>query len=101
MTAGLWVVHCSDAPGSADARAALRPAHSAWWREGPLPASLYGMLSDPSDGTAAGSLFVVAAEDAAQVRAHLDGDPFWTGGVWSRVRVDAFTPSRHSPVSLL
>ena len=96
----LWAIHCLDAPGTAELRAAQRPAHSARLHATPVRPVLYGPLVDADGTTAVGSLIVVEAADRKQVEEYAFTDPFAVSGVWERIDVQAFTPSQRSPVRL-
>ncbi|KAI0258813.1 hypothetical protein BC834DRAFT_909384 [Gloeopeniophorella convolvens] len=54
-----------------------------------------GALSDPEtvgvDAKLNGSLLIVEDESVAAVRAVLAKDPYWTGNVWDKERVDIRT----------
>ncbi|MEV0177845.1 YciI family protein [Streptomyces sp. NPDC050625] len=96
----LWAIHCLDAPGTAELRAAQRPAHSARLRATPVRPVLYGPLVDTDGTTAVGSLIVVEAANREQVEEYAFADPFAVSGVWERIDIQAFTPSQRSPVRL-
>jgi uncharacterized protein YciI len=96
----LWAIHCLDAPDTAELRAAQRPAHSARLRATPVVPVLYGPLVAADGTTAVGSLIVVEAETREQVEEYALNDPFAVSGVWERVDIQAFAPSRNSPVRL-
>ncbi|MET7570700.1 YciI family protein [Streptomyces sp. NPDC005492] len=101
MTASIWVVHCVDGPGTAALRQELRPQHSRRLREGGLVRPLlYGPLTADGTEDAVGSLIVVEAPDRETVERHFAADPFRTGGVWERVRIDRFSPSERSPLRM-
>ncbi|PZT72572.1 MULTISPECIES: YciI family protein [unclassified Streptomyces] len=96
----LWAIHCVDAPGSAELRAAQRPAHSARLRAASVRPVLYGPLTAEDGTTAVGSLIVIEAADRAEAEEFATGDPFAVSGVWERVDVRAFVPSERSPVRI-
>ncbi|MFD0021847.1 YciI family protein [Streptomyces sp. NPDC058382] len=96
----LWAIHCLDAPGTAELRAAQRPAHSARLRAANVRPVLYGPLVAEDGTTAVGSLIVVEAADREQVAEFATGDPFAVSGVWERIEIQAFAPSERSPVRI-
>ncbi|MGW3355988.1 YciI family protein [Streptomyces bungoensis] len=96
----LWAIHCLDAPGTAELRAAQRPAHSARLNATPVRPVLYGPLVADDGTTAVGSLIVVEAASREQVEEFALADPFAVSGVWERVDIQAFAPSQRSPVRL-
>ncbi|KAB1988720.1 YciI family protein [Streptomyces triticiradicis] len=96
----LWAIHCLDAPGTAELRAAQRPAHSARLHTTQVRPVLYGPLVDADGTTAVGSLIMVEAANRKQVEEYVLTDPFAVSGVWERIDIQAFAPSQRSPVRL-
>ena len=50
-----------------------------------------GPMKDAETATPAGGLWIVDAEDASQVRALVEMDPFWPTGLRQSVRILAWT----------
>ncbi|MFF1448623.1 YciI family protein [Streptomyces sp. NPDC058274] len=100
MTAVLWSVHCTDGPGAAERRRALRAEHSARLGAAALRPLLYGPLLADDGERQVGSLFVLHAPDRATVQAWVDADPFLSGGVWQDVRINVLRLSDRSPVRI-
>ncbi|MFD5075729.1 YciI family protein [Streptomyces sp. NPDC058371] len=96
----LWTVHCTDGPGAAERRRALRAEHSARLGTAVPRPLLYGPLLADDGERQVGSLFVLHAPDRATVRAWVDADPFLTGGVWQDVRINVLRLSDRSPVRI-
>ena len=84
----LFVYMGHDAPGSAEKRPELRPAHldhiGALSRAGRVPFA--GPLL-AEDGSPKGSVIVVEADDYASAREIAEADPYLEGGVFERVDV--------------
>lgn len=93
----LYAILCEDAPGSAEARAASRPAHldrlKALLNEGRL--ELAGPhpaidAEDPGPAGVTGSLIVAEFESLEDARKWADADPFILAGVYEQVTVKPF-----------
>lgn len=96
----LYVIYALDAPGSAQARAAARPAHLERVKAlhaqgrialvGPMPA-----VDAPStEGGVAGSLIVAEFDSLDCARAWIDADPYVAAGVYAHIDVRPFLPVR-------
>lgn len=82
-----FVVLFEDAPDApADVRRKHMPEHLAFLERRSASVNAAGPLSE-TDGSAAGGLWVVDAEDEAQVRALVEEDPFWCTGLRESVRI--------------
>jgi len=88
-----FVFVCRDGPDAAGRRSAAIAAHTRYmetvWRR----ISVAGPLHDPADGTVVGSLYLVAAVDAAEAWSLLRDDPFFSAGIWQDIRLSALTPA--------
>lgn len=96
----VWVVHCLDGPGTAQRRAAARPAHSARLRDGTVTPVLYGPLVDTDGVSPIGSLIVVEAPSRDVVERFFAGDPFVSDGVWSDIHIHQLVVSANSPMQI-
>jgi uncharacterized protein YciI len=93
----LYMIYGEDVPGSAEKRAAARPAHLLRAQAladagrlviaGPLPA-----VDSPDPGPAgmAGSLILAQFDSLQAAQAWIDADPYVTQGVFARVTVRPF-----------
>lgn len=97
-----FVLLCRDAESAADARQELLSAHldfvaaniERYLVAGPLRAA-----EDPSgDAPIIGSLFVVHAEDEADLHAFMSGDPYYASGIYAQTKVFAFNAAAGSAV---
>jgi hypothetical protein len=83
----LFVIIGRDGPDAKELRPRLRPAHlehlGVYDRQGRV--RLAGPLTD-----GAGSLIVMEAENAEDVRRIADADPYFTGGVFATVEIHPF-----------
>ena len=83
----LYVILGHDAPGAAEKRPAVRPAHLAHLE----PLAKAGRIRTAGkllDGT--GSLIVLEADSLAEVWALVARDPYVTEGIFNRVEVKPF-----------
>ncbi|KAN0139636.1 hypothetical protein V8E53_002298 [Lactarius tabidus] len=60
-------------------------------KEGTL--KLGGPMAEPVSGDSSGSLLVLEAESLEAVREIVQNDPFWTGDVWNKEKVEIKTVS--------
>ena len=82
----LFVLTCLDKPGALDLRMATRETHLAYIREHMALVKVAGPLLDAA-GDMAGSMFIIEAEDAAQVEAFTAADPYNKAGLFSETSV--------------
>jgi uncharacterized protein YciI len=83
----LYAVLFTDNPEHAEARKRLMPVHLAFLEENAGRIHAAGPLQDAGDGTLAGGLWLVEADDLASVKALYESDPFWPTGLRRSVRV--------------
>ena len=82
-----YVVHAMDRPGSAELRAATRDAHVRWLVESGR-CRRAGPLGPAGGGDArVGSLLLVNADSADELRAWLEDDPYARAGLFESVTV--------------
>ena len=82
----LMFVYCLDRPGTQDLRIATRPAHLEYMIAARDRLVFGGpLLSD--DGTTIGSMFVLSADDRAQVEAFLADEPYVRAGLFEQVAI--------------
>jgi len=88
----LWAPTQSD-PEVLERRLVVREAHLK--NIGRLAAQgilkLGGPIFDPESGDPNGSVLVLEAESLAAVRAIVEEDPYWKGGVWNKEKVEIKT----------
>jgi len=88
----LFILACFDKPHSLDLRMATREAHLAYARDRAAMIKVAGPMLD--DGEAmAGSLFILEAEDRAQVEAFNAADPYQQAGLFGQVEIRGFRAS--------
>ena len=87
----LFAVLFEDDPALADeARRRHMADHLAFLERNAVAVRAAGPLRDAADGTPAGGLWVVEAEDRAGVETLVHEDPFWPTGLRRSVRVLAW-----------
>ncbi len=74
----------------ADKRARHMADHLSFLDRNNLTIISAGPLIDTADGSGAGGLWLVRAEDADQVRSLVEADPFWPTGLRKSVRILAW-----------
>jgi uncharacterized protein YciI len=85
----LFVLHALDKPDHGHVRKANMDAHVAYLRTRPIKLVLAGPLLD-ADGAPVGSMFVVEAEDLAQVTRFTQQDPYTKAGLFGAVQIHAY-----------
>lgn len=85
----LHVLICHDKPNSLDLRMATREAHLAYVRANSGKLKLAGPILD-AEGGMAGSLLIFDTEDAAEVQAFTDADPYALAGLFAKVEILPF-----------
>jgi uncharacterized protein YciI len=84
----LFAFRCLDGTDSAPRRAAALAAHLAHVEAHIADYAVAGPLKEGE--RTIGSLLVIKAGDAAEARARLEADPYFTAGVWATITCDAF-----------
>jgi uncharacterized protein YciI len=87
----LFAVLFTDNPERGAARAAHMADHLAFLERHQHAIKAAGPLRDPADGSIAGGLWLVEAEDADTVAALYRADPFWPTGLRRSVQVSQWT----------
>jgi uncharacterized protein YciI len=77
---------CIDKPGALDLRLATREAHLAYVRDHMTGVRAAGPLLD-ADGAMCGSMFLIDADDEAQVEAFSQADPYRQAGLFARIDI--------------
>ena len=85
----LYVLVCHDKPNSLELRMATREAHLAYARAHSGKVRLGGPILD-AKGDMAGSLLIFDTEDAAEVQAFTDADPYALAGLFAKVEILPF-----------
>jgi uncharacterized protein YciI len=83
----LYAVLFTDNAAHAEARARLMPAHLEFLERHRDWIRAAGPLRDAADGSAAGGLWLVDADNAEAVIELYKGDPFWSTGLRQSIRV--------------
>ena len=84
-----FAIWARDRPGMLAERTRVREAHRARLREGaPGVRVVLGGPTTDADGAMDGSLLVVEANDIAEVRAFVAGDPYVLAGVYALESVE-------------
>ena len=85
-----FAIYCVDKPNALELRMATRAAHLAYLEGKPIQIVIAGpLLTDDGTGMR-GSLFIVEADDIAQVRRFSEADPYRKAGLFERVEVHGF-----------
>lgn len=87
----LYAVLFTDNPAHAEARNRLMPQHLAFLQKNAARIRAAGPLQDETDGTPAGGLWLVEADDLAAVKSLYESDPFWPTGLRRSIRVLRWT----------
>jgi uncharacterized protein YciI len=87
----LYAVLFTDNPDHAEVRKRLMPQHLAFLEKNADRIRAAGPLQDEADGTPAGGLWLVEADDLAAVKSLYEDDPFWPTGLRRSVRVLRWT----------
>jgi uncharacterized protein YciI len=85
-----YVVHCLDHEGALPKRLANYEAHKAHLATVPFRILVSGPLVADDNETMLGSMFLVEADDKADVVAFNAADPFHKAGIWARVDIHPF-----------
>lgn len=85
-----YAIVSRDTPDAAKLRADHRDAHFAHIETILDKVAVAGPLKDESGGFT-GSLVVLDADSIDAARAILEADPFFRAGVWTDIRIEAFT----------
>ncbi|HZZ32171.1 MAG TPA: YciI family protein [Phenylobacterium sp.] len=88
----LFMLACFDKPNSLDLRMATREAHLAYARDNASIIKVAGPLLDAAQAMA-GSLFILEADDRAQVEAFNAADPYQQAGLFGQVEIRGFRAS--------
>lgn len=86
----LYVLLCQDKPDSQSIRLATRDAHLAYVGHHGERVKLAGPLLSDDGEQMAGSLFIIEADSADDVRAFHDADPYTRADLWGTVSVFPF-----------
>ncbi len=84
-----FAIYCVDKPNAIELRMATRAAHLAYLEAKPIRIVIAGPLLDESGGMR-GSMFIVEADDLAQVRRFSEADPYRKAGLFERVDIHGF-----------
>jgi uncharacterized protein len=86
----LYVLMCRDKPESLSVRLATRDAHLAYAATQADMIRLAGPLLSDDAETMAGSLFIIEADSADEVRAFHQADPYTLAELWESVALHPF-----------
>ncbi len=86
----LFVIFCLDRPGSLQTRLDNIEAHKDYLAGEPIKVVMSGPLVSDDGAAPVGSLFLVDADDRAQVEASQRNDPLYQAGIWETVEIRAF-----------
>ncbi len=87
----IFAVLFEDTDDRADMRAKHMPDHLAFLEHNGSSIQAAGPLKQAGNGSAAGGLWIVSAEDHSAVRALVEADPFWPTGLRKQVRILEWT----------
>lgn len=86
----LFLVHCQDAPGAAERRAAAAADHRRYIEQNRERIYMGGPLVDDSRSTRIGSVLVLKAASREEAQAIMDAEPYNANGVFESVLIRAF-----------
>lgn len=86
-----YIVHCLDHEGAVEKRLANYDAHKAYLATGIIKTVISGPLLAEDNETMIGSLFLLEADNKADVVAFNKNDPFTKAGVWKVVSIHPFS----------
>lgn len=86
----LFTIYCIDKPGMEQKRAEVMPAHVEYLGTDPIKLVISGPLESDDGEHIVGSLYLVEAEDRAEVEAFQANDPLVAADIWETVEVRAF-----------
>ena len=85
-----FMVHCHDAPGTHDLRAATAAAHRQYIEQHRSRLFMGGPLLDDAGTRRIGSLLVLKAASRVEAKALMDAEPYNSNGVFESVIIRAF-----------
>ena len=86
-----FLVTAYDGPNSAETRQSALDGHLDYVEKHCDRYLVCGPIRKPDDSGLMGSFFLIEAEDAADARAFLDGDPYMASGMYETVTVHEVT----------
>lgn len=89
----VFAVWCEDGPGAPALRKTHLDGHLRYIERFHGRYLAAGPMRRGEDPALVGSLFVVTAADEADARAFLNGDPYFSEGLFQTVSIRAFTPA--------
>ncbi len=87
----IYAVFFEDDDRHADKRAQHMAEHLSFLEANNEAISVAGPLKDSADGSPAGGLWLVTAENSAAVQALVEQDPFWPTGLRKAIRIMEWT----------
>ncbi|MEO3433701.1 YciI family protein [Inquilinus sp. CAU 1745] len=87
----IYAVLLEDDDSQAGERAKHMQEHLAFLERNAASIDSAGPLKDAKTGEPAGGLWLVRADNAEEVRAHIEADPFWPTGLRKSVRILEWT----------
>jgi hypothetical protein len=85
-----FAIYCVDKPNALELRMATRAAHLQYLDGKPIEIVIAGPLLSDDGKNMRGSLFIVEADDIAQVRRFSEADPYRKAGLFERVDIHGF-----------
>ena len=86
----LFTIFCIDKPGMAEKRAANMPAHVEYLGTKPVKVVISGPLISDDGKNIVGSMFIVDAENRAEIEEFQKNDPLVAADIWDLVEIRAF-----------
>ncbi|HXA47127.1 MAG TPA: YciI family protein [Burkholderiaceae bacterium] len=83
----LFAIRFTDKPSMLDVRKRFLPAHIEWLDQRQDTILVAGSLRANVDANPVGALWIVEADDEAQVEAVFQTDPFWVNGLRAGVEI--------------
>ena len=84
----LFIVQFEDKPGVADQRQQLMPEHFAFLDSKKDKVLVAGSVREIPSDKPLGGLWIIEAQDEAEVRDIFKDDPFWVNGLRASVRIN-------------
>ncbi len=86
----LFMLHCTDKPGSSELRPANRSAHLDYLEAHKDRIFVAGPLLGDDGSSMVGSLLLIECADMAAAKAFADGDPYAKAGLFQSVEIRAW-----------
>lgn len=96
----LFAVRFHDNPSAGNVRAAHFRAHIDWLKQRREQILIAGSLRESEGSSPIGGLWIVEAQDKAEVETLLRSDPFWVHGLRRGVEIHRWSTAFAEPVTI-